>query len=54
VWGAPPPGGAICPLLEREQVVCIRDIFILKEILAQDKIYILVGTWLGLNMLLIT
>jgi hypothetical protein len=28
----------------------MRDIFILNEIWGQDKIYILVGTLLGLNM----
>jgi hypothetical protein len=30
------------------------DIFIVKEIWVQDKIYISVGTLLGLNILLIT
>jgi hypothetical protein len=42
----PSPGGA--------QVVCMRAIFILNEIWTQDKIYILVGTLLGCNILLIS
>jgi hypothetical protein len=46
-----PPGGALLVLGGRAaQIACMRDIFILNEILAQDKIYILVGTLLGLNM----
>jgi hypothetical protein len=34
-------------------LACMRDIFILNEIRTQDKIYILVGTSLNLNILLI-
>jgi hypothetical protein len=30
-----------------ERIVCTRDIFILDEIWAKDKMYILVGTLLG-------
>jgi hypothetical protein len=44
LWGALPVGG---------RVVCIRDIFILNKIWAEDKIYILVGTLLGWNNLLL-
>jgi hypothetical protein len=51
LWHEPPPGAAVGPLREA-QVVCMRDIFILNEIWAQDKIHI-VGR-LGLNILLIT
>jgi hypothetical protein len=36
------------------QAVCMRGIFILKEIWVQDKICILVGTLLGWDILLIT
>jgi hypothetical protein len=36
------------------QVVCVRDIFILNKLWAQDKIYILIGTLLGWNILLLT
>jgi hypothetical protein len=43
----PPPGGGAVGFLERARVVCMRDIFILKEIWMQDKIYIFVGTLLG-------
>jgi hypothetical protein len=35
----------------RERVVCMRDLFILNEIWAQDKIYILIGTMLFFNKL---
>jgi hypothetical protein len=35
-------------------VDCMRDLFILNEIWAQGKIYILIGTLLGCNILLIT
>jgi hypothetical protein len=45
LWGAPNPVGAVGPLGER--VVSKTDLFIFNEILAQDKIYILVGTLLG-------
>jgi hypothetical protein len=38
LWGAP-LGGAVVPR-RGEAVVCIRNIFILNEIRAQDKIYI--------------
>jgi hypothetical protein len=31
----------------RGHVVCMRDIFILNEIWAQNKIYILIGNFLG-------
>jgi hypothetical protein len=37
LWGAPPRRGAVGPV--RGRAICIRDIFILKEIWAQDKIY---------------
>jgi len=51
--GAPSgSGGAVGPL--GGAFICMRDIFILNEIWAQDKIYILVGTLLGWNILLIT
>jgi hypothetical protein len=45
----PPPlrRGVAVGLLGAVQVVRMRDIFILKEIWPQDKIYILVGTLLG-------
>jgi hypothetical protein len=32
------------------RVVCMRDIFILNEIRTQDKLYILVGNWLGCRL----
>jgi hypothetical protein len=40
--------------LEGARFVCMGDIFILNEIWAQDKIYILIGTLLGLTISLIT
>jgi hypothetical protein len=42
-WGAPPGGRGT-------RVVCIRDVFILNKIWAQDKIQYLVDTLLGWNM----
>jgi hypothetical protein len=47
----PPPrgGGALCHLEGR--IVCMRDIFILYEIWAQDEVYILVWPLLGWNIL---
>jgi hypothetical protein len=52
-WGAP-PGGAV-GLLGGRGVVYMKDIFILNEIWAQDKIYsyMLVDTLLGWNMKLV-
>jgi hypothetical protein len=48
------PGGAIGRLVVGGgRVDCIRDIFILNKIMAQHKIYILIGTLLGWNILLI-
>jgi hypothetical protein len=44
--GAPPPPGALLVLCEGASY-CVRDIFILKEIWAQNKIYNFVGTLLG-------
>jgi hypothetical protein len=44
LWGAP-SGGLL--VLWRGGVLCMRVIFILKEIWAKDKIYILAGTLLG-------
>jgi hypothetical protein len=41
-----PPGGAVGPL-GGKRVVGKRDIFILIEIWAQEKIYMLVGNLLG-------
>jgi hypothetical protein len=43
----PPGGGGRCWSSEGAQIVCLRDIFILNEMWAKDKIYILVGTLLG-------
>jgi hypothetical protein len=40
------PGGTVGPLGGGE-FACMRDIFILNEVWVQDKIYILVGTFLG-------
>jgi hypothetical protein len=40
------PRGALL-VLWGTRVVCMRDIFILKEILTRDKIFILAGTWIG-------
>jgi hypothetical protein len=42
MWGAPPRGGSVGPLGAR--FVYVRDILILNEIWAQDKIYISVPT----------
>jgi hypothetical protein len=39
--GARPIGGAVGPLGAR---VCLKDIFILNEIWAKDKIFFLIGT----------
>jgi hypothetical protein len=47
-------GGAVGPLGVGARVLCMSDIFILNKIWAQDKIYILVGTLLGCNILLTT
>jgi hypothetical protein len=49
----PRPGVAVGPL-GGARVICMRDIFILDEIWTQDNIYILVGTLLGWNILLIS
>jgi hypothetical protein len=46
------PGDALRPLGGGGRVVCMRDILVLNEMWAQDEIYILVGTSLGLNVLL--
>jgi hypothetical protein len=51
--GACPLGGVVGPV-GGARVFCMRDIFILDEIWTQDKIYILAGTLLGLNILLTT
>jgi hypothetical protein len=49
------PWGALLELWGGEmRVVCMRDIFILNEISVQDKIYHLVGTSLGLKIVLTT
>jgi hypothetical protein len=50
LWGAPP--GALFILCGggEARVVCMRNILILNEIWAQDKIYIFVGTLLLWNM----
>jgi hypothetical protein len=53
VGRAPPPWGAVGPV-GGALVVCMKNIFILNEIWAQDKIYILIGTLLGSNILLTT
>jgi hypothetical protein len=53
LWGAPPGVGELFVFVEGGGS-CLRDIFIFNEISAQDKIFILVGTLLGLNILLIT
>jgi hypothetical protein len=45
MWGAPPLGGRRW-FSGGDRVVCMRYIFILNEIWAQDKMYILVGTFL--------
>jgi hypothetical protein len=47
---APPRGGVYWSSGGGETVVYMRGIFILDEILKQDKIYILVGALLGSNM----
>jgi hypothetical protein len=51
ICGEHPPGGCWSPG-GGAKVVCMRDIFIVNEILAQVKIctYILVGTLLGRNI----
>jgi hypothetical protein len=41
-----PPGALLVIRWGRGTVVCMRDIFVSNEILAQDKIYILLGIWL--------
>jgi hypothetical protein len=48
-----PPGGRSSTSGGEGASVCMRYIFILNEIWAQDKIYILVGTSQGLNMKLL-
>jgi hypothetical protein len=45
--GHAPLGGAVGPLGGKARVVCMRDIFILNKIWIQNKIYILVGTFLA-------
>jgi hypothetical protein len=45
--GASPPGGDLGPRGRGARDVCMKEIFILNEICAQDKICILVGTLLG-------
>jgi hypothetical protein len=50
VGSRPPGGGAVCPL---RGVSCLHEVLILNEIRAQHKIYILLGTFLGLNMKLV-
>jgi hypothetical protein len=52
LWGPPHRVAFVGPL--GAPVVFVRDIFILDEIWTQDKIHILVGTFLGLNILLTT
>jgi hypothetical protein len=50
----PREGGALLVLWWRAtQIVYMKDTFILNEIWAQDKIYILVSTLLGLNKILL-
>jgi hypothetical protein len=46
----PPPRGAMSVIWGGARVVGMRDIFTLNEIWTQDKIYILVGILLGLNL----
>jgi hypothetical protein len=52
--GRAPPEVAVGPLGRGERVLCKSKIFILNETSVQDKIYSLVGTLLGLKMLLAT
>jgi hypothetical protein len=52
--GAPPSLGEALIVLRGPRVVCMRNIFIFNEIWAKDKIYILLGTLLGSNILCIT
>jgi hypothetical protein len=58
VWGSETVGPASLGVLLVHwgvaRVVCMRYIFILNKIWTQHKTYILVGTWLGWNILLIT
>jgi hypothetical protein len=46
----PPPRGEGLLFFGGGRVLCMRDIFVLNEILTGDKIYILVSTLLGLNI----
>jgi hypothetical protein len=54
ILGAPPPRGGAVSHLRGSQVVCTRNIFIFNAVWKQNKMYILVGTLLSWNNLLIT
>jgi hypothetical protein len=45
--GRAPRGGGLCGSSVGARVTFMRDIFILKEIWTEDKIYFLIGTLLG-------
>jgi hypothetical protein len=51
--GARPPPGRVLLVVWGARVFCMKDISILNEIWGQDKMYILVGTLLDRNILLI-
>jgi hypothetical protein len=48
-FGATPLGGLL-DLCGGTRVVCVRDLFTLNEIWAEDEIYIFVGTLTGCDM----